>query len=193
VKILHVGCGRKQGTAEETCEAVGLKIDLTDATVYHLDADEHLSPDVVCRLGRDEINANDDFFDVILAWHVLEHIGKQGESQEWFHAFQELYRVLKPGGLLYGECPYYTSLWAWSDPTHTRAISEASFAFFNQDNYRVPHNSISPYRIHCDFKWATMPGLPKGYVVTAAPDDARITSLRFALTAKKPLEPWWVS
>lgn len=189
--VLHVGCGRKRYDWPALAEYVGLGSG-QPATVTHLDADARLTPDLVCRLGRDRIPVADNSVDVIVAWHILEHVGRQGETDEWFHAFEELYRVLKPEGFLYAECPYYTGIWAWSDPTHTRAISEHSFIFFAQDAYRCEGSMISPYRIRCDFQPMAMPpGLPKGYLVYADPLDARNTFIRFALKANKPLKPWW--
>lgn len=191
--VLHVGCGRKRWAAAELFRYVGLSMDTTDATVLHLDADAALQPDLVCRLGVDAIPLPDDSVDVVIAWHVLEHVGRQGETREWFQCWEELYRVLKPGGMLYGESPYYSGIWAWSDPTHSRAISEHSFVFFAQDSYRIAESAISPYRIRCDFQWASMPGMPKGFARIAHPTDPRVESLRFALIAKKPFFGWWES
>jgi SAM-dependent methyltransferase len=191
-RILHVGCGRKQLAPTALMQTVGLSVDVSGATVTHLDRDPALGPDVVCDLGVDTIPLPDDSVDLVIAFHVLEHIGRQGESTAWFKAFEELYRVLKPGGLIYGECPYYTSIWAWSDPTHTRAVSEHSFVFFNQDAYRREGSPISPYRIAADLPFVGMGGMPSGFRVIESPSDARDQSLRFSLTARKPLRAWWL-
>jgi hypothetical protein len=107
-----------------------------------------------------------------------------------FSFWEDLYRVLKPKGWLYAECPHYTGIWAWSDPTHTRAISEHSFTFFNQDAYRIPGSMISPYRVQCDFQFASVGAMSEGFKVLTA-QDARDKALRFALAARKPLKPWW--
>ena len=61
----------------------------------------------------------------------------------------EVYRILKPGGKLTVVSPYYNSIRCWQDPTHTRAISEASFLYFNKD-WRV-QNKLDHYPINCDF------------------------------------------
>lgn len=190
LQVLHVGCGRKKYNWPELAAYVDLDSS-QQGEVTHLDADGRLNPDLVCKLGRDPIMIAENRADVIIAWHVLEHIGKQGQRREWFKAIQELYRVLKPGGFLYGECPYYSGIWAWSDPTHTRAISEHSFIFFSQDAYRIEGSMISPYRIGVDFQFMPMPAMPKGYLVYADPTDRRNTFIRFALQAIKPLKPWW--
>lgn len=192
MKVLHLGCGRKKLSAAALFAYVGLYgLDASAAEVVHLDADHNLNPDIVCTLGGGDIQLEDNSVDVVIAWHVLEHIGTQGRTQGWFKFWEDLYRVMKPTGWLYAECPYYTGIWAWSDPTHTRAISEHSFLFFNQDAYRQEGSMISPYRVHADFQWMGMPGIPKGFTVITGTNDPREQVIRFALTARKPLRPWW--
>lgn len=168
MRILHLGCGR-----------VGKNLpEYAGAEIVTLDADARLEPDVVCDLGWQPIPFEPDSFDVAVAIHVLEHIGRQGETAEWFDFWEDLYRVLKPGGLLRFESPLYSSVWAWADPSHTRALSPESFVFFNQDAYRIPGSSISPFRIRCDFE-------PIGELVV------RDGNFGGALRARKPLRPWW--
>lgn len=195
-RILHLGCGRKRLDAKSLMESVGLSLKEPEAAteVLHLDADERLEPDLVCELGADPIPLEDDSVDIAVAWHVLEHIGSQtaAGASEWFSFWEELYRVLTPGGWLFAECPYYTSIWAWSDPTHVRAISEHSFLFFAQNSYRVPGSMISPYRLACDFEWlAITGGMEKGWALLSDPHEPKHTAIRFALRARKPLQPWW--
>ncbi len=189
--ILHVGCGRKKLAARELLDVHGIRL-LHDQPlrVLHLDQDPRLEPDLVATLGKDRIPLEDDSVDLILAWHVLEHVGRQGEADGWFQCWEEIYRVLKPGGTLYGESPYYDSIWAWSDPTHSRVISEDCFAFFNQDAYRIPGNMISPYRIGCDFQWTEIGDL-KGFRIISEAGRPQNRNIRFAFTARKPLRTWW--
>ncbi len=196
MRVLHLGCGRKKWDAERLFPYVGLKLD-GPATITHLDADADLKPDIVCELGSRDIPLENDSVDLAIAWHVIEHIPTPGYDTQpykaWFHFWEELYRVLAPDGWIYGESPNYDGIWAWSDPTHVRAMSEASFVFFNQDSYRIPDSAISPYRIRCDFEWLALPGLPDGRTVIVDPKDSRNRMLRFALRARKPLQPWWNS
>ena len=188
-RVLHVGCGRRKYGLAKLAEYVGLSASWDEHTeVWHLDADLALNPTLRCTLGTDDIDLDDDSVDLVIAWHVLEHI--KG-SDAWFKAWEDLYRVLKPGGWIYAESPYYDSIWAWSDPTHVRAISEHSLIFFSQASYRVPDSMISPYRLRCDFQFLSMPGLEKGWTVITDPGDARNRMLRFAMSAVKPLRPWW--
>jgi SAM-dependent methyltransferase len=194
-RVLHVGCGRRQGGIADLFPRISLDPGagpFADAELLHLDADPTVAPDLVCRLGRDPIPLPDNHVDLVVAWHVLEHVGRQGETAEWFACFEELYRILAPGGIVYGECPYWDSVWAWADPTHVRPISEQAFAFFNQDSYRIPENMISPYRIACDFAFAgVLAGMAPGWTVVRDPADPQARSIRFTLVARKPFRPWW--
>jgi SAM-dependent methyltransferase len=196
--VLHLGCGRKKWPAEKLFPYVGLQMPLTaggflfePAEVIHADSDARLEPDMVLDLGSSPIRLPDNSVDTIIAWHMLEHVGRQGETQHWFDAWQEMYRVLKPGGMLYGESPYYSGIWAWSDPTHSRAISEHSFVFFNQDSYRVEQSAISPYRVRCDFQWLGLGHMEKGWAVITDRSNPHNTAIRFALSARKPFLGWW--
>lgn len=172
---LILGCGRQTQSGPD---------------IVTLDADARLSPDIVCTLGVDPIPLADDSVDGATAIHVLEHIGRQGESAGWFYFWEELYRVLRPGGTLIFESPLYSSVWAWADPTHTRALSPAAFVYMCQDSYRMVPSAISPYRIRCDFE----PMRPFEGIVDGNSDVAAVESrshFRGTLMAKKPLRPWW--
>lgn len=167
--VLHLGCGRREHVEG----------------VVTLDADARVNPDLVCTLGEDRIPLADDSVDVAVANHVLEHIGVQGETVRWFQFWEDLYRVLKPGALFTFESPLYSSVWAWADPSHTRALSPESFVFFNQDAYRLPGSSISPFRVRCDFT-------PVGNIAYVG-DDRGGSHFGGTLRARKPLRPWWES
>ena len=109
---------------------------MPEAEVILLDCDPALKPDIVCRLGVENIPLPDDSIDVVMAVHVLEHIGKTGETAEWFRFWEDLYRVMKSGAQLQLWAPMFSSVWAWGDPSHVRALSPESLTFFCQDSYR---------------------------------------------------------
>lgn len=159
------------------------------ANVIDLDADAHGEPDLLCKLGRDRIDLDDDSVDVAVAIHVLEHIGVQGDTKEWFYFWEELYRVLKPGALLQFESPLYSSLWAWADPSHTRALSPPAFLYFAQDSYRIAGSHISPFRIECDFEAVRFEVQPDGNPEIR--EHEPFSHLRGEMRAIKPLRRWW--
>jgi SAM-dependent methyltransferase len=63
---------------------------------------------------------DDNTFDEIHAYEVLEHIGKQGDWMRILREWSEWWRILKPGGHLYASSPLWSSEWAWGDPGHTQ-------------------------------------------------------------------------
>lgn len=77
----------------------------------------------------------DNEFDEIHAYEILEHIGTQGDWVAFFDQFNEFWRILKPGGWFCGTVPWYSSVWQWADPGHTRVIAPGTLAFLDQDIY----------------------------------------------------------
>lgn len=193
--ILNLGCGRRKDLPPwakelEMDDGSGGEVRPDATRVIHVDEMPSVNPDLVCKLGTDRLRLEDDSVDVAFAMHVIEHIGRQGELGEWFTFWQDLYRVLKPGARLYFESPYHTSLWAWADPTHTRAISEYTFLYLGQNNYRVG-GSIPDYRPLCDFvleSWSLKPDVGNPDVVAKERNGSHI---RGVLRAVKPFVPYW--
>ena len=75
--------------------------------------------------------------------HYIEH------TKDLLKFFDEIYRILKPGAKCTIIAPYYSSIRAWQDPTHTRAISEATFLYTNKQWREA--NKLDHYGITCDF------------------------------------------
>src|SRR5262249_39996117 len=78
--------------------------------------------------------------------HYIEH------TSDLIAFMNELGRILIVGGTAKLIAPYYSSMRAWQDQTHKRAISEASFLYFNK-GWRVD-NKLDHYPITCDFDFA---------------------------------------
>ena len=91
--------------------------------------------------------ADDDTYDEVHAYEVMEHLGRQGDWRFWFTQWSELWRMLKPGGLFCGTSPALISRWLWGDPGHTRAVTPESFVFLSQPKYAaVGATAMSDYR-----------------------------------------------
>lgn len=191
IVILHLGCDDKK-----TPERLGLQL-FKGADQIHppirminLDCNEHVQPDLLCTLGKDRIDLPDDSVDFVVALHVLEHIGDHpGDITSWFFFWEEVYRVMKDGATLQFECPYYSSVWAWADPTHVRAISEFTFLYLNQDAYRQP-GAIPDYRPRCDFEQLRLQKIPDHTNPQVAAMEP-VSFLNGYLKARKPLRPYW--
>jgi hypothetical protein len=96
------------------------------------------------------ITLKDSRYDEIHAYEVLEHLGRQGDYRAFFGVFEEIWRLLKPGGLLAATVPSRYSEWAWGDPGHTRLIPPCQLVFLNQEAYRdqAGKTTMSEYRQH---------------------------------------------
>lgn len=70
----------------------------------------------------------DGSVDVILARDVIEHL------DNFMKVMEEMYRVLRPGGLINMKVPYWNSISRHADPTHTRGFHELTFRFFDPDS-----------------------------------------------------------
>lgn len=108
-----------------------LKIKLNHYGIDYCDPTEKTPPNYIfkkCDLNKEKIPFEDDYFDVIVASHIIEHLN------EPLNFFRECMRVLKPSGMLYIEAPSERSLLLkgnticlenmyaislYDDPTHT--------------------------------------------------------------------------
>ncbi len=95
-----------------------------------------------------------DIIDEINCSHFIEHIPHDiknpNDSRDGLIQFvDEMYRILKPGGKVFIDCPYYTSMRAFGDPTHVRYIAEFSFYYFNRE--WIETNKLEHYNIKSNF------------------------------------------
>jgi hypothetical protein len=128
----------------------------------------------------------DNSVDEIECSNFVEHI-PHGDSRDdpFFQFFDEIYRILKPAefdpvnpniptkGIAKITCPYYSSMRAWQDPTHQRAISEASFLYLNKQ-WRID-NKLDHYPIDCDFDFTY------GYMISPEWQNRNAESQAFAI------------
>jgi SAM-dependent methyltransferase len=134
-KVLDVGCG-----SAKTPGAVGLDISPdTDADIVH---DLNVFPYPI----------EDSSFDHVLMQDVLEHVSDP------IAVLNELHRILRPGGRLQLRTPHFSSILAYSDPTHQhyfsalaiRSLAKPRFAHYTDVRFRVVHVTIDlwlPFRL----------------------------------------------
>lgn len=113
-----------------------------------LDHDPSCGADVEWDLNRLPLPFDDDRFDEIHAYHVLEHLGAQGDFRTFFAQFSEFWRILKPDGHMLIIVPAPGSQWVWGDPGHTRHLPPAIFTFLDQAEYtkQVGTTALADYR-----------------------------------------------
>lgn len=115
-------------------------------------------PDILFDLNDMErgkkLPVKDNTFDEIHAYEVMEHYGHQGDFKGFFCGMRELWRALKPNGLLIGTCPGWDKFWAWGDPGHTRIISEGTLSYLTKELYlTVGHGPATDYKRYVEPCW----------------------------------------
>lgn len=147
IKCLMLGCGHAKparrvyipGTENEEVEWTTLDMNTAAKPDILYDLN-NMHKDVKMPIGG-------PVFDEIHAYEVLEHIGTQGDFRAFFADFRELWRVLKPNGILVGTSPSQYSPWCWGDPGHTRVISPEALSFLERAFYdQLGKTPASDYR-----------------------------------------------
>jgi SAM-dependent methyltransferase len=131
MKELLLGCGSLKNKRVWWIEKESGKWD--ELITLDINPDHH--PDVLWNLDNRPLPFENDTFDNIHAYEILEHLGRQGDALSFFEEFYEYWRILKNEGELRGTCPMWNSPWAWGDPSHTRVLTPGTFTFLSQKNY----------------------------------------------------------
>ena len=108
--------------------------------------------DVVCDLACEVWPWADGSVDEAHASHFLEHL----TAPQRVHFFNELYRVLKPGGTCQIITPHWASNRAYGDPTHQwPPVAEMAFYYLSKQwrTEQAPHTDATwnPDGFACDF------------------------------------------
>jgi len=77
---------------------------------------------VVCDI-EDGLPFDEDFFDGVIAYHILEHV------RDLSKVLSELHRVCKHGARIKIEAPHWTNPTFCDDPTHVRPLTEYTIPF----------------------------------------------------------------
>lgn len=139
-----------------------------------LDQNPDHDPQVLWDLEKLPLPFEDDEFDEIHAYHVLEHTGAQGDYRFFFAQFSDFWRMLKPDGLLFAAVPAGPT-WTWGDPGHRRVINPGSLVFLSQANYEQ-NVGVTPM---CDYRRIYKADLVLQF------QDVVENEIRFALKAVK--------
>lgn len=110
--------------------------------------------DVVCNIGAERWPWDDNSVEEAHASHFLEHLTNLDDRFERVHFFNELHRVLKPGGKCTLIIPHWASQRYYGDPTHKEPFSEMGFYYLSREWRKVnaPHadSEFNPRGYSCD-------------------------------------------
>ncbi len=142
-KHLDIGCGKTPRNPYGRDELFG--IDLAG----QVDA----GPVRKANLVTQPIPFAADSFESVSAYDFLEHVPRvlaspDGSSTRFpfIELMDEIWRVLKPGGLLYAITPVYPHKSAFQDPTHVNIITVDTHTYFTR-----PQNMAAMYGFKGDF------------------------------------------
>lgn len=122
-KSLDLGCGGNPKNPFQCDEVFGIDI-LPSESKSILAADLAVEP----------IPFLSEQFDVVTAFDFIEHIPRiiynPGRRFCFVELMNEIYRVLKPGGVFLSFTPAFPKAAAWRDPTHVNIITEETFPLY---------------------------------------------------------------
>lgn len=149
VRELLIGCGKQR---KKVIYQPG-KQDFENVTTLDINPDHN--PDVVWDLNNLPLPFEDNTFDEIHAYEVMEHVGQQGDYKFFFAQFTDFWRMLKDGGYFFATCPLRDSKWAWGDPSHTRIVSRENLTYLFQKEYedQVGSGAMTDFRYLYKADW----------------------------------------
>ena len=135
MKALVLGCGSRKFPIQ------------SEAEIITLDNNPSHTPDVLWDLTKHPLPFDNNEFNEIHAYDVLEHLASQSDYEFFFAEFSEYWRILKPDGRFHCIVPDQKSIWAFDVPSHKRIIIQENLIFLNQQAYlQVGITPISDFR-----------------------------------------------
>ena len=128
---LDLGCGDKPRNPYGCDEMHGI-----DIFPRHLAGQGEIRK---ANLALEAIPYPDLHFDSVSAYDFLEHVPRILMTADaastrfpFIELMNEIWRVLKPGGLLYASTPHYPHPSAFQDPTHVNILTVESHIYFTR-------------------------------------------------------------
>ena len=98
-----------------------------------IDLNESHENGIICvDIGNEPLPFEDNSITYITAYDLLEHIPRISIDRKnpFIFCMNEIYRVLKPGGIFLSSTPIFPYLGAFQDPTHTNIMTRDTFRMY---------------------------------------------------------------
>ena len=125
-RTLDLGCGDEPRNPFSASEVFG--VDVRDDLEHNIKRAD---------LAIEPIPYEDESFEYVTAYNFMEHIPRviyvPHRRNSFVELMNEVYRVLKMGGMFLSFTPAYPHSQAFQDPTHVNIISEDTFPLYFDD------------------------------------------------------------
>jgi SAM-dependent methyltransferase len=118
LRVLNLGCGNRKFEFAEANRA---------AEVVGVDSSTNSQADIVHDLDRIPYPVESDSFDLIIMRDVIEHL------DDLPAVMNEVYRIVRDGGIVRIQTPHYSSWYLYNDPTHKRFLGIFALDYFDAD------------------------------------------------------------
>lgn len=126
IKNAHDDCEEAITVGDKKVLNIGAGNDPIVGAVNHDITKHHDYIDVVWDLNNLPWPWEDDSFDLVNARAVLEHL-----DRDLLTTMNEIWRILKPGGVAVIKLPFWQHEVSWEDPTHRRGYALKTFDYFD--------------------------------------------------------------
>ncbi|WP_148042282.1 methyltransferase domain-containing protein [Pseudomethylobacillus aquaticus] len=182
---LDLGCGAKPRNPYNCSQLFGVDI---------YKAPGASNSDIrIANLSVEPIPFASDSFDSLSAFDFIEHIPRilptaDGKTRfPFIELMDEVWRVLKPGGIFYAVTPAYPSPEAFQDPTHVNIITAKTHLYFCEEKLYAEN-----YGFKGKFKASRVEWVHIKYAQSASVDmKTRLSSLNRTLFKARPAHLLW--
>ena len=109
---------------------------------WNVDVEPKCNPDEVVNLEVTPWPYEDNFFEQIHAYNIMEHLGHT--PQIFTNVMKEMYRVSTHGAVWNIQVPHHRCDLYWDDYTHVRVLTPKTFRMFDQQfNFQTIERKLS--------------------------------------------------